>query len=187
MTTILPKYFTQDERTDRLVQATLLVMVTTLLLVTTAEAQWRTFTPPQGGFSVSFPSEPSSDTSVEIGAAGLRLLTHTFDVETDDHNFGVAYNDLPESLQRKAPSALLDGAVNGAVANIHGRLLQHSEISLGAYPGREFRAQTHDGHVMHVRVFVVRHRVYQIMVVSKTDKALRSEVFSFLESFRLVE
>ena len=186
MATILPKYLTQDERTDRVVQATLLIMVT-LLLVTTAEAQWRTFTPPQGGFSVSFPSEPTSDTSVEIPAPGLRIVTHSFEVDTDDHTFSVAYNDLPESLQRRAPSALLDGGVKGAVANIHGRLLQHSEISLGAYPGREFRAQAHDGLVMHARLFVVRHRVYHVLVVSKNDKAFRAEVFSFLESFRLVE
>ena len=37
------------------------------------------------------------------------------------------------------------------------------------------------------RIFVVRHRLYQVVVVSKTDKALRPEVFGFLESFRLTE
>jgi hypothetical protein len=88
---------------------------------------------------------------------------------------------------RKRASDLLDGAVDGAVANTHGRLLSHVETDLRGYPGREFRVQLPENFVMHAKIFLVRQRLYQVVVVTTTGRAFRPEVFTFLESFRLAE
>jgi hypothetical protein len=140
----------------------------------------------QGRFSASFPSPPEADTETTVNA-GFRIKTYTFEATSEDIEFVVSYGDLPDGLFRQKPaSAFLDGAVDGAIANTHSKLLSHTEISLRGHAGREFRAQAADDLVMHARILLVGRRFYQIVVVTKTRSALKREVFKFLESFSLI-
>ena len=145
---------------------------------------WEEFTSAQGGFTVLMPGTPTEQKRTAKTASGS-IDAHIFLVDQGDVAYMVAYSDYPDTmLQERTPKLILDGARDGAVAHAKGRLLSESIVSMNDHQGREVRIERLGGKVtITARIFLVRRRLYQVMVLMPKDHASSKDVKKFLDSF----
>lgn len=168
-----------------------LCLILVLSWVNVSEAQrpqkWKEFNTTVGGFSVLMPETPAQTTSkinTRIGAIDL----HSFEAQLEDPDAGVtvAYADYPpEFVASRTPKAMLDGARDRAVESMYGKLLTEALISIGSYPGRDISASVPGGYAVFVRIYLVKNRLYQVVVAVPKDHAFDAWVGTFLDSFKL--
>lgn len=138
----------------------------------------------RGRFTVSFPGEPEE---------GVQTLTsHDGDIDLYMYSAGskkigfvVAYADYPDSVfKKRSIKEILDGAVDGAVNNVGGKLLDEIELEYEGYPGREIEVSVGSKKAsVRARIYLVDKRLYQLMVVGKRDQVTESRVYDFFDSF----
>lgn len=163
------------------------VMFLLVFLVGCQQATWNEFKSPQGEFSILIPGTPTKQTrSVETPSGPLEA--HMFLAEQGDVAYMVAYSDYPTMVIRDRSSKLiLDGARDGAVANAHGTLVRESVVSLNGNHGRELEIEPAGGKVtIQARIFLVGHRLYQVMVLTPKGTDFTEDVRKFLDSFTLL-
>lgn len=167
------------------VLATLCLLLGMARLASAADdlAQWKTFMSAKGGFSVSVPSVPMEAPQPDGVAYGL---------EKDNLALAVVYNDHSAAkVEQQKPDGLLNAARDGLLVEEKGkksRLLVEKKLPQAGLEGREFRAVTTDGVLLHVRLFLVKQRLYQLIAAMplKSEKGLEKQTAKFLDSFQLV-
>jgi hypothetical protein len=147
---------------------------------------FREFTSEEGKFKVEMPGSPSRET---VSAHGLTMIS--FQVEEKDGAYGVAYADIP--MLGAASSALitraLDSARDNMVSKVNGKFTGESRISLdGKYPGREIRADIPEKNgLIQGRLYLVKDRVYMVMVVGLPGWVNSANAKRFLDSLELTK
>jgi hypothetical protein len=154
-----------------------------------AGLKWQEFASRTGGFYIVMPGSPDSEVHDVFTAVGV-LELHTFFVQVRDSAYMVGYSDYPKFLVDSAVvDEMLDGARDGAVANVDGRLVWERRIRLQGYPGRELWIEADvDGEsgLAHARLYLVGTRLYQILVAGPTHEYSQSNAEKFLNSFLVV-
>jgi hypothetical protein len=143
-----------------------------------------------GNFSVVSPfvlQEQMESVDTAIG----RIDMHLFVSGKGNTAYMAAYSDYPESyVQERDPDAILDGGRDGAVKNLSGRLVSETKITLDNSPGREIRIDTSEKHgstaAVKARIFLIKNRLYQILVAAPDEELDKPAVNEFLKSFRLL-
>lgn len=162
--------------------------LTTSVLSRTQPKEFRSET---GAFSVTTPAllkeEVQSADFPQIGT----ITSHVFSGNKGNTSYAVSYTDFPEDfIQRADPERVLNGGRDGAVSNVNGKLVLETQISLGTNPGRELviDAKAGDGRdaTIKTRVYLVRNRLYQVMVVAPKGEVSNDEMMKYLGSFRLI-
>jgi hypothetical protein len=156
---------------------------------TPTPTEWQTFTSKNGHFAVLMPGTPKSDVdSVEtlIGTVDL----HSFMVETDEFAYFVAYGDFPPTFVQGADTdAMLDGAREGALADVRGTLVSERRISVQGFPGRELWIEASAGNqkgLAQARMILVGNRFYQVLVVGPKERFAESQAERFLNTFQVI-
>jgi hypothetical protein len=154
-------------------------MLTLLLLATACspELNWRELRSDTGGFIAIVPGKPRLDEREIAGERGV--VMHLWSSEAGGAVFGVGYTDYSSS---QVP---LDRTRDALVANIKGRIVEDTKISLGAAKGREFRAEG-PAMVLAARLLASGSRLYQVLVVSPKERIAPADVELFLSSFQLL-
>jgi hypothetical protein len=155
---------------------------------TTQEAAtWQKFTSQEGKFGVLMPSKPEYSKQSMPLEAKLNVDMHMFTaVELQDQNpaaYSVAYADFPfVTTTPEAGNALLDAAQAGLIEK--NTVLARSSLQLRGNPGREIKLKDPKGMVSRVRLFLVKERIYMVMVFSNSEQGLGGSD-RFLNSFEL--
>ena len=153
------------------------------------DAGWREFAPEEGRFSILVPRTPRKTTETTETQIGT-IDTHLFIVTHGDFTYLMVYNDFPRRLISSSDSrVMLDGARDGAVESLSGRLLSEHSISINGYPGRELRIKVSDGpytSIAQVRIYLVGNRLYQIYAIAPETRASSPDMTKFLDSFKLL-
>lgn len=128
--------------------------------------------------------------SADVPQVGT-VTNHIFSGTQGNINYAVSYVDFPEEfVQRADPAKLLDGSRDGAVNGVNGKLVLESNISLNANPGREIviAAKAGDGKdaTIKTRIYLVKNRLYQVMIVAPKGEVSNDEMMRYLESFKLI-
>jgi len=158
------------------------------------QSRWKEYASAAGRFAVLAPGELKLDTQklpTPDGAA-TTLFIHTLNTSAD---YGVIYADYTFPVRgAEMQRQLLDDGARGAVASVGSKLIEAKEVSLGEHPGRALKELMRDGRVMHVRMYLVGSRLYQVAVTlplleaGTPAAAFGEEVAAkFLDSFRLLE
>jgi hypothetical protein len=131
----------------------------------------------EGGFAVLLPGRPQvveSQPHREM-RVGLRNGACT-----------VAWQDLGADAE-KDPDEHLDRASNGALSALGARQRSRKAIRLGGeHPGREVTAVVgENGRRLRARLYLVRGRLYQVVVTGAPGWVDSAEADAILESFRL--
>lgn len=168
--------------------AALAVLAISALAPTAGAAQgtqWKEFRSAEGGFVVLMPTQPAIDTKSTSTDAGP-IQMHTFMCTTQNRYFSVVYYDVPAGVQ-KTTDQLLDDTCNGFISGA--KLTEKAErraIDLNGHPGRELIGEAPDGSfLLMARYYLVRDRIYLVMVGSAISDASSPEIGRFLDSFRL--
>ena len=145
-----------------------------------------------GRFVVTFPpgfGEPQlSAHSVDSPVGKL-----TFSMYIAENSSGAcfaSYNDYPpEVIEQGDPKVMLDGARDGALRNINGKLIKEDEITLEGHPGRAISfSGSKEGKSFFGRadIFLVNPRLYQVMSLAYSQSDLETPAIrDFFKSFRL--
>jgi hypothetical protein len=145
--------------------------------------EWKTYSFPAEGFSASFPAEPARQKqAVATDAGTFELRTYLAANDTVALYIGVC--DYGEAASGGDPDAILDGAKNGAVSNVHGHLVDSKKVTLGVYPGVAFEAAAEGAH-LYGRIYLVGTTLYQAFVALQSDRPY-PDTARFLDSFQLI-
>ena len=167
--------------------ATLLLTGLILPACTAAPKEFRST---EGRFSVVAPISFKEETQTLDTTVG-KIEMHMFIAEGKDIAYAVAYSDYPEEMIRQSnPDQVLNGARDGMVSNVNGKLVLETKITLGKYPGREVVVDLKldndiDGTVKS-RMYLVENRMYQTQVITTKGAVSMQTISDFLDSFQLI-
>ncbi len=147
------------------------------------DASWKEFRHENGRFTVLFPGTPKEDTQSAPTAIGP-IAVHFFTVESPEGMMAVAYSDFPAELIRRGNvDKMLDGARDGAVANVGGKLVEEKKAGLWDAPGRELLVKVKDSAFCRCRLYLVKNRLYQVHVLGNRERVESPEADKFFNSF----
>jgi len=142
------------------------------------------FSPKDGGFSIMMPDKPSQrdlSHNTDNGKASSPL----YELTKDAFKYVITYLDYPFSAEGKERDKLLDTGAEAGITNVGGKVVSNTPISIDSYPGREVKGEM-QGILYRSRVYLVRQRLYLLIVWMPTTKASSENATKFLESFKLV-
>ena len=140
----------------------------------------------KGRFSVSMPGKPVQQTQkISTGVGSIDM--HMFIVEKSNIAYIVAYSDYPgEIIQHSDPDDLLDGAKNGAMQNIDGKITKEEQIAYGEAPAVELYFSAKGGKGKGQAVIVLSgNRLYQALAVGSNLLYPDKTVKKFIDSFAI--
>jgi hypothetical protein len=153
-----------------------------------------------GQFSVITPL-PLMEKKVRAKSALGKTEVSLFSVKHGNIEYSIAYSDtlpsyahylqyLPHFSWVYHWETRLDKYGHTIAEKLHGKLVSETKIMLDNNPGREVVIEDMEkaGHdvVMKGRAFLVRNRLYQILVAAPNDELGTSEVNTFFESFKIL-
>jgi len=147
---------------------------------------WKRFSSADGNFSVLFPGTPQEKRQTERTPIG-EIELHCFIVEADRQTaYGVNYSDIPQSANLRDPQKFFDRS-QALTAGEKGKILFQQEIKLGNSPGREFKFSKggKSNYSGRVRLFLVGHRLYELVAIYLTINPHPVEREAFFNSFSL--
>ena len=146
-------------------------------------SSWQEFRSTEGRFTALFPGSPRSQNlsvPTAIGAVTANMVL----LDSSDGAVGVMYADYPWTLiQQGNVDKMLDGARDGAVANVNGRLVEEKPISLLDAPGREYLIQIKETAFCRSRIYLVKNRLYIVQALGSKERVQSKEAEKFLNSF----
>lgn len=156
-------------------------------------ASWSAGVYSQEKFRAAFPTKPKVERTADETEAGTAESV-TYSVSLSDGSYlAIAVSKFPDGAMKNAlPAKVLEGARDGALANVNGEAMGDRTILVDApkgdkrrkYPGREFEAKVPNGMRVAMRVILVGDRLYQLMHVRMNEDR---EIFEQLvSSFELL-
>lgn len=162
------------------------IALAALALLCAFSASWKPFKNEKGNFSVMMPSTPKEEPWTEKTDFG-RIEFYKVSAVVERKAYYVIYNDLPPATWNGDVKNRLQGARDGTVKGLHGILVDDLEIMVaGKYPGREFKVMVIGEKEMRQRVFLVKHRLYQLNMTCVLGECSDAEMQEYLDSFKLL-
>lgn len=143
-----------------------------------------------GRFAVMAPV-PLKETTQSIKGKFGKVEMHMFMGQQGDTCYIVSYADFPpKQAHQPDPEKVLDGGRNGMVSNANGKLVFENKITLQGNPGRELVIDAKDRSgakgTVKARLFLVKNRLYEVMVAAPKGGISGLQMDDFLKSFRLL-
>lgn len=159
-----------------------------LCAVASSQAEWKTLTSKAGRFTMMMPGEAKEQTQDVPTPVGKITMT-MYILEVGGTAYFATFNDYPaELIQKSEAETLLNGARDGAVGNVKGKLTSEKKITIDTHPGRDISFEALGGQfVARSRIYLVKERLYQVMVLAPKDNGLPKDIDKFLDSFKLTK
>jgi len=146
------------------------------------DTTWQEFTSQEGNFAVLMPGTPTKQEPVSAGG----LEVHNYTALQNGTAYVVGYNLFSVNLLKQLTiEQTLDFVVKGMIGQANGKLISSSNIKLQNYAGKEIKIEGNNL-FFQGQIFVVKQRVYYVLVASKTDPSSIKENKMFFSSFRLL-
>jgi hypothetical protein len=154
-----------------------------------AGTDWQALAPKDGGFSILFPGIPTeSNKAIKTASGTTNVTLFELKVPPGDGRFVFGYSQLPDSsILVGTEDKHLDNARDGAVASSKGKLIREKSLLLDTHPGRELYIEVEGKAIVLMRMYAVKHRLYQVVVVGSADLVTSQSAAKFLDSFKLVK
>ena len=169
-------------------KTTLLIAVTLLLTggsqqakLKNAQSDWIVFAPKDGGYSVKLPWKPTA-LSLPHDTAEGRIL---YELIHEDLKYVVGYMNQPISVETADRDKFLSTAAESGITSSGGKVLRNTSISLNGFPGREVTGEM-EGFSYRSRVYLVRQRLYLLIVWQLPNKTDSENAAKFFDSFQIV-
>jgi hypothetical protein len=149
-------------------------------------ATWTPFVSEGGRFRVQLPEKPKLE--ILTYESGKSRVTHNiFTVEKGPYIWVVDYADLPAEIDISNPVKFFNESRDELLQEVNGTLQKQKPIDLQGHVGLDMSLQIRGGEAR-VRLFLVNHRLYQLLVtrldlLSKSTEPLDK----FLDSFKIID
>ncbi|VTU02678.1 Uncharacterized protein OS=Pseudanabaena biceps PCC 7429 GN=Pse7429DRAFT_4512 PE=4 SV=1 [Gemmataceae bacterium] len=144
------------------------------------------YTSKEGKFKAKFPAKPDEKSQT---TNGIKFTMHVAGAKEGGYVVGIADLPIPDGETAEMTQKRLDGARDGAIGNVKGKLIDSKDVTLDKkYPGREFSASLpqKDG-LLRARIYLAGKRLYQVMVIGTKDFVGGKDADAFLDSFKITE
>ncbi len=149
---------------------------------------WETFTSEEGGFNVYFPGLPEEEIKDT-----KPFPAHLFIFKANETNsYIVIYSDVPKQPDPRGPDKVFEDA-RDAIMGRDAKPLQEISITNHGYAGREieWEPKYKDGKYGEAfavaRFFVTKNHFYEVMVGVPTQDRFSTNIWYFLNSFKLLD
>ncbi|MDE2181456.1 MAG: hypothetical protein KGJ78_00390 [Alphaproteobacteria bacterium] len=138
------------------------------------------------GLQASFPCQTKQAKQPVKTPIGNIPVT-TYRCSAGDYAYYVAISDYPKSyIAKRTIAASLQDAITGASDNVKGHVRSNHPFDLGKAPGRDAVIDvSSDKMTVHMRVFFVGDRQYQVMVLAPEKAENAKPVTDFLGSVKI--
>lgn len=171
------------------VTAILLLTVVASLALGQKPNEWIKYNSTEGRFSVMLPSTPTTGTQEAATADGVKFTQYKITLVDGSAVYLIGYFDHVSGTNFS-----FDKARDGMVGAVKGTLLEESNITLSASPGRELKVATKDDqgidYLLRARFYDVDQRVYVIQFIypkSANDEAMNAAGAKYFDSFQLLK
>lgn len=148
---------------------------------------WIAFESTEGRFEAAFPSAPKTETSI-VPAAGVTVDMITCSTTHDDVTYAVTAAEFPASILALKPTAvLLDGARDGMVARVGGKLQQEYDVEVDGNTARRIVVVNEAPGVeivVEAVLVLAGTRLHQAIAVRPAAKDATPDIAKFLDSLR---
>jgi hypothetical protein len=146
-------------------------------------APFEEFRSDEGRFTVLMPGKPELQNQVTpVGKINMVMYM----AGTNNASCAVAYADYPAQLiDSTDPQKMLEGAKNGALKNIKGRLISETSIDFHGLPAKEVRIEIQNKAFATARFILASPRFYEIMFIASEDKGHEQDITKFFDSFTI--
>src|SRR4029450_9005116 len=115
------------------------------------------------------------------------LKAYLASVDTDDRAYMTMYISYPEkATQGRSPAVMLDGARDGAVANVKGKLRKEEKLTLGSAVARQIIIDAPNNVVLVSRFLMLEKTLVQVLVAGPPNIENEPDTKRFLGSLKLV-
>jgi hypothetical protein len=167
-------------------QRTLAVGCAVICLTTGLGAQtpgWKPYSYPAEGFRIDFPAQPAlQKQNVPTQAGTFELRAYLAQVDPSAYFVGIC--DYGTAVANRDPQTVLQGAKDGALANVQAHLVSEQKITLNIIPGLAFEGENTSMHFT-AHIFLAGTTLYQVLVAAPIGNTT-SEPARFLDSFGLI-
>jgi len=151
-----------------------------------AQSEWKEYSYPSDGFSVSAPLEPVFSKHTQNTATGAAEL-HSYAIELGgDSGVMVSCSQLavPEGV---SPAKLLQSAKVGMINAVHAKLTSDSEkeIALAGYSGLHFEAEN-EQYLFRTRIYWVKGILLQVLAVAPKSGSIPASADRILDSVKII-
>ena len=169
------------------------VLIAAILLLTCGSQQaklkcdqsdWIVLSPKDGGFSVKLPSKPT-ERSLPQGTETGQTPSPVYELTSGSLKYVITYKDHPFDVEGAQRDKLLEMGAEAGIIRAGGKVVSNKPISLDEYPGREVKGEM-GGFLNQSRVYLVKQRLYLLIVWLPADKAGSENAAKFFESFKIV-
>jgi len=164
-----------------------LLLVAFASLSCPANAQtWAEFKPQGIGYSVEMPGEwtlNAQDVPTAVGPLKAYMAT----VNAGSRAYMTMYISYPEENVRGRPvTPMLDGARDGAVGNVKGKLRSEEKLVVSNLPARQIIVDTPQGLVLVGRFFLMENTLVQALVAGPRNIENEADTKRFVGSLKVV-
>ena len=179
-------------------QLQLLSIILFIVLLTgfTFIDDWFLYKNEELGYKIEFPKEPTAAPQIidsEIGPLKMNLVMYDASQLGGDDNLVYLANatEYPDSTINSNNTEMLEGyfrkSIDGAVANVNGKLLTEEVKNLGNYPGREITVDYANGMaIIRMRMYLVENVAYMTQTITEAAKDGNASISRFMDSFELI-
>jgi hypothetical protein len=98
----------------------------------------------------------------------------------------VAFADYPQQIINSTdPQKLLEGAKNGAINNVGGKLVSETKVSFNGLPAKDVVIEIPGKAFITARFILAGPRFYELMFIAPKDKGHEEDIAKFFNSFAI--
>lgn len=153
---------------------------------------WINYKSEELAFIAEFPETPKKsvqEVQTSVGLIDMHMVMST-PVNDDNGVYSVIKSDYPKSFfdnaTEESNSKVLDGAVQGAVNNVNGKLLYSNKITFNGFPGRESKIEI-TGAYLYLNSYLVNNQMYINQVICYADNDNNASIKRFFDSFDIIK
>ncbi len=149
---------------------------------------WKTYTPPDGTFSIELPGKPTVEaTPVPLEGGGTATINIVTVRPTSHTSYGCTYVDR-QAGDRRSPELVLEATRDGSLSKIQGTVLSQKQITFQGFPAMDVQATARGDSLFDERLVVTVGRVYALIAVAtvKGDREPKT-VHRVYDSFRIIQ
>jgi hypothetical protein len=150
---------------------------------------WKTYTAPDGSFSVQFPGEPSVEAQQAPREGGGTVTVNIFLVELWRGPTYICTYVEDDAIRNGAPGERLNAFRDAALRKIRGTVISQKRMDVLGYPVLEMQARAEPSAVMDTRIIIAGNRLYMLGVMGTDGEYRRKSEYvqRMFESFRILK
>ncbi len=169
-------------------------MTVLFLSINAVTAQnWEKYKAEDLEFIAYYPETPErtvQKVATAVGELDMHMIMYSPKNGDDNALYSIIRSDYPKEQFKDADddynATVLDGAVNGAVSNVQGKLVFDNVVKFNGYPGRSIKIAMQGGFI-YINAYLVENSMFISQVICLTNKDKNKSIQRFLDSFEIIK